>query len=63
MARALVFLLQNEGARKDYGAAGLRRVRQHFSVERMVEETLAVYEELSSTTDDTPLSARRSLKP
>lgn len=46
MARALVTLLSDETARRRMGAAGLRRVRDFFSVEQMVRETLGVYEEL-----------------
>lgn len=46
MARALVLLLQDEAARRKLGAAGLRRVRDQFSVERMVQNTVRVYEGL-----------------
>ncbi len=46
LARALVALLEDEHARRKMGDAGLRRVREHFSVERMVRETLRVYEKL-----------------
>jgi glycosyltransferase involved in cell wall biosynthesis len=46
MARSLVMLLNDEHARKRMGEAGLARVRQRFSVERMVAETLAVYRSL-----------------
>lgn len=48
MARALVTLLTDEGARQRMGAAGLRRVREEFSVEKMVQETLAVYDAVLS---------------
>lgn len=44
MARALVTLLTDESARQRMGAAGLQRVREEFSVETMVRETLGVYE-------------------
>jgi glycosyltransferase involved in cell wall biosynthesis len=43
MARALIALLRDEGARRRMGVAGFNRVREHFSVERMVEETLLAY--------------------
>jgi glycosyltransferase involved in cell wall biosynthesis len=49
MARALVALLSDDQARRTMGKAGLRRVREHFSVERMVGETLRVYRELVSS--------------
>ncbi|HWK09466.1 MAG TPA: glycosyltransferase [Vicinamibacterales bacterium] len=44
MARALIALLADEDARTRMGAAGLRRVRDEFSIERLVRETLRVYE-------------------
>ena len=44
MARALIALLADEDARTGMGAAGLRRVRDEFSIERLVRETLRVYE-------------------
>ena len=43
LARAIVALLTDERARQAMGAAGLARVRERFSVERMVQETLRVY--------------------
>ena len=43
MARAIVALLTDERARRAMGAAGLRRVRERFSVERMVRDTLKIY--------------------
>jgi glycosyltransferase involved in cell wall biosynthesis len=46
MADAIVTLLTNEELRRQYGAAGLKRVRERFSVDRMVRDTLAVYEEV-----------------
>jgi glycosyltransferase involved in cell wall biosynthesis len=47
LARAIVALLQDERARRAMGAAGLARVRERFSVERMVQETLGVYERVA----------------
>jgi glycosyltransferase involved in cell wall biosynthesis len=47
MARALVALLTDEGARRTMGAAGLRRVQERFSVERMVQDTLRVYRKVA----------------
>jgi L-malate glycosyltransferase len=43
MADAIVQLLTDEHARRRMGAAGDARVREHFSAERMVQDTLAVY--------------------
>ena len=43
MARAIVALLRDEPERRRMGEAGLARVRARFTVERMVEQTAAVY--------------------
>lgn len=43
MARAIVRLLKDEGLRTRMGEAGFARVRERFTVERMVAETAAVY--------------------
>ena len=45
MARAIIALLTDDRARRTMAAAGLRRVRERFSVERMVRDTLRVYEQ------------------
>jgi L-malate glycosyltransferase len=44
MADAIVRLLQDAGLRRRMGEAGLARVRERFTVERMVDATLEVYE-------------------
>jgi glycosyltransferase involved in cell wall biosynthesis len=44
MARAIVALLLDERARRTMASAGLRRVHERFSVERMVRDTLRVYD-------------------
>jgi glycosyltransferase involved in cell wall biosynthesis len=44
MADRIVFLLKHEQARREMGEAALARVREKFSVERMVDSTVAVYE-------------------
>ena len=44
LARAIVTLLKDDGLRQQYGAAGLARVRERYSAERMVQNTLHVYE-------------------
>jgi L-malate glycosyltransferase len=46
MATAIVRLLADEPLRTRMGAAGLARLRQHFTAEIMVEKTAAVYERL-----------------
>lgn len=49
MARRLVQVLKDEPLRRRMGEAGLARARARFTVERMVEETSAVYERLAGT--------------
>jgi L-malate glycosyltransferase len=44
LAEALIELLTNEDRARALATAGFERVRKRFSVERMVRETLAVYE-------------------
>ena len=44
MADAIVRLLKDPSLRERMGAAGLRSVRESFSAERMVQDTLKVYE-------------------
>lgn len=43
MAAAIVRMLTNEPLRNQLGGTGLARVRERFTVERMVAETVAVY--------------------
>jgi glycosyltransferase involved in cell wall biosynthesis len=47
MAGAIVRLLTDDGLRRRMGDAGLARVRNRFSAERMVQETLDVYERIA----------------
>ena len=47
MARAIVTLLQDEPLRRRMGAAGLARARSRFSSERMVQDTLRVYQRVA----------------
>jgi glycosyltransferase involved in cell wall biosynthesis len=47
LAERIVALLKDERLRTQMGAAGLARARRLFTVERMVEETAAVYERLA----------------
>lgn len=49
LADALVTLLRDEPRARLYGAAGYERVHRRFSVEHMVRETVAVYEQMLST--------------
>jgi L-malate glycosyltransferase len=44
LAEAILTLLKDEPLRGRMGEAGLERVRRMFTVDRMVDETLAVYE-------------------
>jgi glycosyltransferase involved in cell wall biosynthesis len=46
LADAITTLLKDEGLRTRMGAAGLARVREQFTVDRMVAGTLAVYEQV-----------------
>jgi glycosyltransferase involved in cell wall biosynthesis len=52
LARAITTLLQDESLRTRMGAAGLARLREHFTVDRMVGETLGVYEQVLGATGD-----------
>jgi glycosyltransferase involved in cell wall biosynthesis len=47
MADAIVRLLRDETIRRRMGTAGEARVRERFSSERMVQDTLAVYERVA----------------
>jgi glycosyltransferase involved in cell wall biosynthesis len=46
LADAIASLLDDPERARAMGEAGRQRVEQHFTVERMVAETLALYEEL-----------------
>ena len=48
MAAKLILLLKDQALRDKMGAAALARARERFAVERMVEETAAVYERLAA---------------
>jgi glycosyltransferase involved in cell wall biosynthesis len=45
LAAALADVLSDAGRREAMGAAGRRRFEEHFTAERMVEQTLAIYVE------------------
>jgi glycosyltransferase involved in cell wall biosynthesis len=49
LAHAIVRLLNDERARHVMGQAGLARVKKRFTVERMVAETLRVYQRVAGT--------------
>jgi len=50
MADAIVRLLRDDTLRARMGEAGLARVREQFSSDRMVEDTLAVYQRVATAT-------------
>jgi glycosyltransferase involved in cell wall biosynthesis len=47
LAEAIVALLKSPENRANLGAAGLSRVRERFSAERMVQDTLGVYQRVA----------------
>jgi glycosyltransferase involved in cell wall biosynthesis len=47
LAAAITTLLQDESLRTTMGTAGLARVRERFTVDRMVAETVKVYEDVA----------------
>jgi L-malate glycosyltransferase len=47
LAGAMITLLKDSDLRKAYGEAGRKRVATYFGVDRLVEQTLAVYERLT----------------
>jgi len=49
MARAILRLLKDDELRRRMGEAGLARVSERFTVDRMVAETAAVYERVAGT--------------
>lgn len=51
LADALVTLLKDDSRALQYGAAGYERVHHRFSVDHMVQDTLAVYEALIASRD------------
>ena len=52
MAERIVVLLKDPKLRARMGEAALKRARDRFTVERMVEETVAVYERLARARAD-----------
>jgi glycosyltransferase involved in cell wall biosynthesis len=49
MAQLMLELLADDAMRRQMGEAGLARVRERFTVERMVAETAAVYARVAGT--------------
>jgi glycosyltransferase involved in cell wall biosynthesis len=49
LAAAILDMLRDEARRRRMAEAGLARARTRFSVDRMVEETLAVYAAAAGT--------------
>jgi glycosyltransferase involved in cell wall biosynthesis len=61
MADAIIRLLADESLRAQMGTAGLRRVRERFSLERMIDGTVAVYARVAGkapVTDTASLAVR-----
>lgn len=48
LAQAINALLQNESLRRQYGQAALERVRAEFTLDKMVERVMQVYQELTT---------------
>jgi glycosyltransferase involved in cell wall biosynthesis len=48
MADRIITLLKDDVLRARMGEAALKRAREHFTVDRMVEGTVATYEKLLS---------------
>lgn len=57
MAERIVTLLDDDALRAHMGRAALRRARAHFTVERMVDDTIATYESLLSARAHAPRGA------
>lgn len=53
MAEAIVTLLKDDARRAAMGQAALARARAHFTIERMVQGTLDVYERMLNSTSPT----------
>lgn len=49
LADAIITLLEHPARRKEYGRRGLERAQLHFSVDRMVDETAALYRNVADT--------------
>ena len=60
LAAAILGMLRDEGRRRRMADAGLARVRTRFSVDRMVEQTLAVYAAVAGTTPGAGTGGRRT---
>ena len=60
LAAAILAMLRDEPGRRRMAEAGLARVRTAFSVDRMVEATLAVYASVAGTTPGADTGRRRT---
>ena len=60
LARAVAALLRDGPRRRAFGAAGRRRARAAFSVDRMVAETEAVYADVVARSGSGPRQRRRA---
>jgi len=48
LAETIIKIHENKNRLKEIGAAGRESIRQKYSAQRMVEQTLALYQELAS---------------
>ncbi|HEY3384448.1 MAG TPA: glycosyltransferase family 4 protein [Vicinamibacterales bacterium] len=60
MADAILTLLRDQPRRHQMAQAGFVRVREQFSVERMVDATIAIYERLADTSRATDTARRET---
>lgn len=54
LAERIVQLVQDEDLRNRMGATGRKRVEEHFSIPRMIEQIVAIYDETLSEGDGDP---------
>ena len=47
LAQAVNYLLKNREIREQYGKAGIERVEKYFSIEKMVDNVISVYQNIS----------------
>ena len=47
LAQAVNYLLKNREIREQYGKAGIERVEKYFSIEKMVDNVISIYQDIS----------------